>query len=199
MEKLSAIREMIYRIRNHEDSGTVSAETLAQLAEKELIDLENTATNKRLEIKDVDNISDEELEIFANNNNWRNHPSASLARMVLSARKELADLRADALVSQQFQSDVLMPLFDKLEQAGYSGTWSQKVDAVCELAGLKQANLAYKNGIHQGRIDAFMLVEGALYKNRHKDNVNKMLDMVEVMLREENKRSILPLESEGTK
>jgi hypothetical protein len=112
---------------------------------------------------------------------------------------ELLQLRADALVSQQFQSDVLMPLFDKLEQAGYSGTWSQKVDAVCELAGLKQANLAYKNGIHQGRIDAFMLVEGALYKNRHKDNVNKMLDMVEVMLREENKRSILPLESEGTK
>jgi len=132
MEKLSAIREMIYRIRNHEDSGTVSAETLAQLAEKELIDLENTATNKRLEIKDVDNISDEELEIFANNNNWRNHPSASLARMVLSARKELADLRADALVSQEFQTDVLMPLFDQLEQAGYAGTWSQKVAAAID-------------------------------------------------------------------
>jgi len=43
---------------------------------------------------------------------------------------ELLQLRADALVSQQFQSNVLMPLFDDLEQAGYAGNWTEKVAAV---------------------------------------------------------------------
>ena len=37
---MSALREAIYRIRNHEATGMVGAENLAQLAEKELAELE---------------------------------------------------------------------------------------------------------------------------------------------------------------
>lgn len=37
---MSAIREAIFRIRNHEPSGVVSAENLARQAEKELNNLE---------------------------------------------------------------------------------------------------------------------------------------------------------------
>jgi hypothetical protein len=64
----------------------------------------------------------------------------SMIGEIIYSRKRIAELlnayyklEADALVSQEFQSDVLMPLFDQLEQAGYAGTWSQKVDAVLAL------------------------------------------------------------------
>jgi uncharacterized phage protein gp47/JayE len=41
MNELTAIRDGIYRIRNHEDTGMVGAEYLAQQMEDELSELEN--------------------------------------------------------------------------------------------------------------------------------------------------------------
>jgi hypothetical protein len=64
----------------------------------------------------------------------------SMIGEIIYSRKRIAELlnayrklEADARVSQEFQRDVLMPLFDQLEKAGFSGTWSQKVDAVIAL------------------------------------------------------------------
>jgi hypothetical protein len=61
----------------------------------------------------------------------------SMIGEIIYSRKRIAELlnayyklEADARISQEFQRDVLMPLFDQLEKAGFSGMWSQKVAAV---------------------------------------------------------------------
>jgi hypothetical protein len=53
-----------------------------------------------------------------------------LSLEIVRLNKRITELEADATISQEFQTDVLSPLFDQLEQAGYAGTWSQKVAAV---------------------------------------------------------------------
>ena len=107
-----AIREIIFRTRNHEASGTNSAENLARLAETELCVIENVAFSRRLEMPtDGHDFSDAELEIVAANTNWRNQPVASLARDLLSTRKELARLDGryrDAVKQHNKQLDIAL-------------------------------------------------------------------------------------------
>lgn len=66
-------------------------------------------------------ISDEKLELFA---------GMPTIDQVDTTVKRMA---SDAIVSREFQSDVMSPLFDQMEQAGYTGTWSEKVRQACEL------------------------------------------------------------------
>ena len=73
-------------------------------------------------------ISDERLEEIADEV-WGDEQRTEESVMAT----ELLTLRADAETSQRHNDDVMSPLFDQLEQAGYTGTWSQKVAQVCEL------------------------------------------------------------------
>ena len=48
--------------------------------------------------------------------------------------RELLDLRQNAETSQNHNDAVMSPLFDQMEAAGYTGTWTEKVRQACELA-----------------------------------------------------------------
>ena len=70
-------------------------------------------------------LSDDELrDLLENSQDGRTY---YLDEFVDPLMKELLALRADAKVSQEFNQDVLSPLYDQMLQAGYTGTWSEMV------------------------------------------------------------------------
>ncbi len=89
----------------------------------------------------MEKISDERLISIRNDGEsggtFADADVLSMIGEIIYSRKRIAELlnayrklEADARISQEFQTDVLAPLFDQLERAGYAGTWSQKVAAV---------------------------------------------------------------------
>ena len=71
----------------------------------------------------MEQISDEELKVIIEHDDWYDEDYQKLAT-------ELLQLRADALVSQNHNSAVSDRIYKQLQDAGYHGTLSEMVDAV---------------------------------------------------------------------
>ncbi len=88
----------------------------------------------------MEKVSDEALNLLKNRKNvelvsipYHKVTVADIAADLLSTRKELATLCADAETSQNHNAAVIDPLVTQLRDAGYTGTLSEMVGQACAL------------------------------------------------------------------